>query len=227
MCSARSSTGCTVIWASGLAHQLPDLLGGDRSRGLLDPGESAGASPDALDGGVLEVDVQHHLTLPAWPVQGRLHRPRLQVEGELVAGQVAGRDGAAHVQGLGGAGQQLLVGIGREGGVEVDRVGQVQVALGVHRARGARPGRGRRPSAGHPRRPAGRPRPARGRTGRSPPRPAGSAAPARSCAPPRATWASTNAAASGERHMVRSAIWASFHAGRSPASSRDQHSQSR
>ena len=55
----------------------------------------------------------------------------------MVAGQVAGRDGAAYVQGLGGAGQQLLVGISREGGVEVDRVGQVQVALGVHRARGA------------------------------------------------------------------------------------------
>ena len=55
-----------MTWVSGLAHQLADLLGGDRAAGLLEPGEPAGAE----DGGVLEVDVQHHLR--RWPLTGRL-----------------------------------------------------------------------------------------------------------------------------------------------------------
>ena len=45
----------------GVGAPLADLFGGDRAAGLLDPGEAAGAE----DGGVLEVDVQHHLTLAA------------------------------------------------------------------------------------------------------------------------------------------------------------------
>ena len=42
-----------------------------------------------------------------------------------------------------------------------------------------------------------------------------------------ATWWSTNAAASGERHTVRSAMNPSRHAGSSPASSRPQQRRSR
>ncbi len=49
-----------------------------------------------------------------------------------MAGQVAGRDGAAYVQRLGGAQQELGVGVRGEGGVEVQGVGEVEVALDVH-----------------------------------------------------------------------------------------------
>ena len=47
-------------------------------------------------------------------------------------------------------------------GVEVEGVGQVQVALDVHRPVVGRPGRARRRTAGRPRPPAGRPRSASG-----------------------------------------------------------------
>ena len=42
----------------GVGAPLADLGGGDRAAGFLEPGEPAGAE----DGGVLEVDVQHHLS---------------------------------------------------------------------------------------------------------------------------------------------------------------------
>ena len=45
----------------GLGAPLPDLRGGDRAAGLLEPRDPAGAE----DGGLFEVDVQHHLTLAA------------------------------------------------------------------------------------------------------------------------------------------------------------------
>ena len=112
-----------MIWASGLGAPLPDLLGGDRAAGLLEPGQAAGAE----DGGVLEVDVQHHLTLATWL---RLRPARLgQVEGLLVAGEVAGRDGAAYVEGVGRTQQELLVGVRGDRGLQVQGVGQVDVAV--------------------------------------------------------------------------------------------------
>ena len=45
----------------GVAAPVPDLGGGHRPRSLLEPGQAAGAQ----DGGVVEVDVQHHLTATA------------------------------------------------------------------------------------------------------------------------------------------------------------------
>ena len=72
--------------------------------------------------------MQHHLALPAWR-GGCGSVVAAEVEGVLGAGQVAGRDGAAHVQGLGRAQQELLVGVRGERGVQVQRVGQVEVAL--------------------------------------------------------------------------------------------------
>jgi hypothetical protein len=117
-------TGWTVT-AVGVGAPGADLFGGDRALGLLDPGEAAGTH----QGGFGEVDVQHHLTLLAARL---LVLAGGQVEGGLVAGQVAGGDGAAHVQRLGRAQEQLSVGVGGEGAVEVDRVGQVEVALDVH-----------------------------------------------------------------------------------------------
>ena len=43
---------------AGVGAPLADLGGGDRATGLLEPREPAGTE----DGGVLEVDVQHHLS---------------------------------------------------------------------------------------------------------------------------------------------------------------------
>ncbi len=224
MCSARSITGWTVIWASGLAHQSGPAR---RSpvRGPPGPGPVRRHLPRALDGGVFEVDVQHHLTLTASAVGSA--GPLGEVEGGLVAGQVAGRDGAAHVQGLGGAGQQLLVGISGERGVEVDA---------------RRPGPGRPRCAPCPPLPtwarstsirrasAAASRSASAFSGSN--RAMASSISRPSCAGPivcanATTAASTNPAACGDRHMVRSAMNPSFHAARSPASSRAQHHGSR
>ena len=54
----------------------------------------------------------------------------LEVEGELVAGEVAGGEGAAHVEGFGAAGGGEGLGTLGDRGVEVQGVGQVE--LGLH-----------------------------------------------------------------------------------------------
>ena len=78
--------------------------------------------------------MQHHLR--RWRCGLRPGRGRLigrgQVEGGLVAGEVADRDGAAYVEGLGGAEEQLVVGVGGDRLVEVEGIGEVEVALDVH-----------------------------------------------------------------------------------------------
>ncbi len=58
--------------AVGLAAPRADLFGGDRAPGFVEAGEAAGAQ----DGGVFEVDVQHHLTLAAGCGCGLGCRPR-------------------------------------------------------------------------------------------------------------------------------------------------------
>ena len=75
----------------GVGAPLTDLLGGDRAAGLVEPGESAGAE----DGGVLEVDVQHHL--PRRAGEG-LVRSAVRSRVVLVSGEVFGRDRAAYVE---------------------------------------------------------------------------------------------------------------------------------
>ena len=79
--------------------------------------------------------MQHHLTRLGSAAVGRLP-DRLdcvasrsaEVEGELVAGDLAGGDRAAYVEGVGGSqGQQLLCAL-RDGGVEVEGVGEVELA---------------------------------------------------------------------------------------------------
>ena len=143
-----------------------------------------------------------------------------------MAGEVAGGDGAAYVQRLGGPGEELLVGVGGDRGVEVDRVGEVEVALDVHGPGGGdlvevdveTAGVGGGGAFGF------------GLVGVEPgdrflDEPASWVGPIL-CATWE-TWASTNAAAAGERDMVRSAMKASFHAGSRPVSSCFQQRVSR
>ena len=113
---------------AGLGAPLADLGGGDRATGLLEPGESAGAE----DGGVLEVDVQHHLALAAW---ARLRMFPGELEGLLGAGQIADSEGAADVEALGGTQEQLVVGVRGDRGLQVQGIGQIDVAVDVDPAR--------------------------------------------------------------------------------------------
>ena len=52
----------------------------------------------------------------------------VEVEGELVAGELAGGDGAAYVEGVRRSQRQQLLRAVREGGVEVEGVGEVELA---------------------------------------------------------------------------------------------------
>ena len=54
---------------------------------------------------------------------------RGEVEGLLGAGQVADSEGAADVEGLGGTQEQLVVGVGGDRGLQVQGIGQVDVAV--------------------------------------------------------------------------------------------------
>ena len=53
----------------------------------------------------------------------------VEVEGELVSGELAGGDGAAYVQGLGGPAGQQGLGAAGQGVVEVEGIGEVELAL--------------------------------------------------------------------------------------------------
>ena len=112
-----------MTWASGLAHHSRTCSAVTGPPGLLEPGQPAGAE----HGGVLEVDVQHHLALAVAGSAGWVGSARSRVC--WCAGEVAGGDGAAYVEGLGRAQEQLLVGVGGDRGLEVQGVGQVQVAV--------------------------------------------------------------------------------------------------
>jgi hypothetical protein len=87
------------------------------------------------------VHVEHHLTRLAGLPRGRGRSPGrvavaagprrggVEVEGELAAGEVPDRGGPAHVQRLGGAEVLERLGAGGDGGVEVEGVGQVELAV--------------------------------------------------------------------------------------------------
>ena len=193
MCSARSSTGFTVTWVSGLPHHWPDLLGGDRGEDLLDPGQVGGpagrrsAAGDRVGG---DVGVQHHL--PArHPRPLRRSRPRPgcplastpRAESWARARSPSACERRTFSDSVDPSARQLGGARGHRG-VEVEGVGQVQVALDVHR-----------PVAGHlgqvdvePAGVRGACRSASVGLGVEPGlgllRPAASAAPGRSCAPP-------------------------------------------
>ncbi len=123
MCSARSRTGCTVILASGAAHHsrtCAAVIGPRVSWSLAIP-------PAPRIGGLFEVDVQHDLTLARR--LGLRRSPSGSSRGVLAAGEVADRERAAHVERLGGAEQELVVGVGGDRCLEVEGVGQVEVAV--------------------------------------------------------------------------------------------------
>jgi len=110
-----------------------DLLGGEALAGVLQP-RQVERSAASGDRGLGEVDVEHDLARPA-----ASRDPWLEVECQLAAGEVAGGDRAAYVERLVGSGDLELLGTSREGGVEVEGVGQVELglwalgALGDHR----------------------------------------------------------------------------------------------
>ena len=54
-----------------------------------------------------------------------------------MAGEVSGGDGAADVEGVGGAEEELVVGVRGDRGLEVQGVGQVQVAVDTDSSRDA------------------------------------------------------------------------------------------
>ena len=155
MCSLRSRTGLTVIWASGLPHHCRICSACTGPRVFSTRPNSPGQRGAGDDGGVGEVHVQHHLTRLAGlpraavrasrsPSAGRGRRPGrvavrvrgrrggVEVEGELAAGEVPDGGGPPHVQGVGGAEVLQRLGAGGDGGVEVEGVGEVE--LPVHGA---------------------------------------------------------------------------------------------
>ncbi len=75
--------------------------------------------PTPVDGGVGEVDVEHHGPTPAG-----VDLAGVEVEGELLAGDLTHRHRAAYVEGLGGAELGELGGGPADGGLEVQRVGR-------------------------------------------------------------------------------------------------------
>ncbi len=144
-----------------------------------------------------------------------------------MAGEVAGGDGAADVEGVGRAQGQLLVGVRGDRGLQVQGVGQVELAVDV-RTVPATPASASAMSKC--RASAAARRSASVASGSN--RALASSTSRPSCAGPMvcangATLASTNAAASGDRHRVRSAMNASRHAASSPASTRAQQRGSR
>ena len=91
----------------GVGAPGADLVGGDGAAVVLDPRQLQAVQPCAGDGGLGEVHVEHHLPRlgrGAVGLAGRCARvasSAVEVEGELAAGEVAGGDGAAYVEGLG------------------------------------------------------------------------------------------------------------------------------
>ena len=114
-------TGFTVTLASGLPHHRRTCSA------VIGPRVSwiSASPPSAADCGFLEVDVQHHLT----PATARSSVLLGQIERLLVAGDVADRAGAAYVEGVGGTQQELLVGVRGDRCLQVQGVGEVDVAI--------------------------------------------------------------------------------------------------
>ena len=101
------------------------LVGGDQGLTPLELGDRIVAE----DGRLGQVDVHHHLA--------RLDRARralgvAEVEGELPSRQIADGLGAAYVKRLLRPPHDELLGAGRDGGIEVEGVGDVELGLDPH-----------------------------------------------------------------------------------------------
>ena len=99
-----------------VAAPLADLLDGDRGPGVAAPADGLGAGQSVLG----DVDDQVHR--PAG-------RGAFESEGQLPAGQVTQRDGAAYVEGLGRPEVSLLLGAHPECVLEVEGVGEVDLGV--------------------------------------------------------------------------------------------------
>ena len=115
----------------GVGAPGPDLVGGDALVVVLHPGQvQTPARSGAFDGCFGEVDVEDHLTRfhrLAGPVV--LGAGGVEVEGELVPGELSGGDRAAYVQGVGRPAGFEGFGTTGQGGVEVQGIGEVELAL--------------------------------------------------------------------------------------------------
>ncbi len=120
----------------------PDLLDGDQRPGVLQPAQTAQITEATVhEGGVGEVDVEHH---PPRLTPRLLRRGRVgvggEVEGLLGAGEVPHRGRPADVQRVGGPEGLEVLRAGTDGGIEVEGVGDVE--LTPHRRRPAQGGVG-------------------------------------------------------------------------------------
>ena len=120
-------TGFTTTWVSGLAHQRRTCSAVISDAGVLQPAEVA--EPGVGDRVLGEVRVEHDLPGPAPRRLGAASGcGRVQVEGLLVAGQLAHRGGPPHVERLGRPEGLELLRAGGHRGVEVEGVGEVELA---------------------------------------------------------------------------------------------------
>ena len=152
-CSARSTTGFTVTVVPGTPHQVRTWSASTKRAGVRHPGQVQPVS-GCRDRLVGQVHVQHHLAARS---RGRSLGlgGGVEVQGQLVAGHLPEGFGAAHVQRRGRAEVGEPGGAGREGGVEVQGVGQVDLGLAPTRCPRRTPDRCARGRAGRPRRPPG------------------------------------------------------------------------
>src|SRR4051794_1470713 len=124
--SARSITGVTTTSACGSPHQArtwsTDTRASPRSSRA-----TGSSSPATADSG--EVDVEHDLARPHGRGRSRVVGVGAEVEREWTASQVAHGLGASYVKRLGGPERRPLLGAGRHGSAEVERVGDVELGL--------------------------------------------------------------------------------------------------
>ena len=178
----------------GVAAPGSDLFGGDRARVCSTRASSpAGRARAASARWACSTTCRRGTAASGCSPLGRLEPPRSRICWPRARSPRA--IGPAHLERLGASGaaaaRSATVG---DRDLEVQGVGQVQVARRAGPSRRRRPGPGRCRSAAARRPRPGLLRPARGRTWPWPPPPAASAAPARSCAPPAPRAVSTNSA---------------------------------
>ena len=138
---------------AGAAAPGADLVGVDEASGCSPPGPGAASRPGAVIASSERWTCSTTSRPGAWAGVGL--GPGVEVQRQLVAGHLPEGFGAAHVQRRGRAEVGEPGGAGREGGVEVQGVGEVDLGLAPTRCPRRTPDRCARGRAGRPRRPPG------------------------------------------------------------------------